>query len=257
MDRSFLSQPEVIAASRAFVCVRLATYENADEAKFLKGITPTRSGELENSVFCIMSPDGKNKLVRGARGIGHVYSDARDMANGMAKIADKYTPTGSPTAIPFVTNARLALDISAADNQPLVVVIAKDEAVRTRLINQVSTLAWGDDFVGRFIYAKSTAADLASVDGVKIESGVLVLAPDKFGQKGNVLSQVDAGASAAEIAGAFRKALAQYKPDAKTFQNHVREGQRQGVFWETQIPVSDPHEQAARDRGRKLFSPKD
>ena len=36
MDRSFLSRPEVIAASEAFVCVRLTSYENADEMAFLK-----------------------------------------------------------------------------------------------------------------------------------------------------------------------------------------------------------------------------
>ena len=39
MDKSFLSQSEVIAASRKFVCIRLATYENAEEAKFLKSIS--------------------------------------------------------------------------------------------------------------------------------------------------------------------------------------------------------------------------
>jgi hypothetical protein len=257
MDRSFLSQPEVIAASRAFVCVRLATYENADEAKFLKGITPTRSSELENSVFCLMSPDGKDKLVRGARSMRSIYSDAADMAEGMNRVAVKYATKGSPLALPLVTNVRLAIDIAAADNQPLVVVVAKDEAVRTRLIDQMSKLAWTDDFIGRFIYVKGSAGELAHIEGVKIESGVLVMSPDKFGQRGSVLNQVEAGASAAEISDAFRKALTQFKPETKTFQNHVREGQRQGIFWDTHIPVTDPQENAARERGRKLYTPKD
>jgi hypothetical protein len=257
MDRSFLSQPEVIAASRAFVCVRLATYEDADEAKFLKGITPTRSGELENSVFCLMSPDGKDKLVRGARSMRQIYSDAADMAEGMNRVALKYATKSSPSALPLATNVRLAIDIAAADNQPLVVVVAKDEAVRTRLIDQSSKLAWTDDFIGRFIYAKGSVAEMAIVEGATSESGVFVISPDKFGQKGNVLSQVEAGASIAEIADAFRKALTQFKPETKTFQNHVREGQRQGIFWDSQVPVTDPQEQAARERGRKLYTPKD
>src|SRR5262249_42122545 len=158
--------------------------------KFLRGITPTRSGELENSVFCIMSPDGKNKLVRGARSMRQIYSDAADMAEGMKRVADKCTVSGSPSALPLVTNVCLAIDIAAADSQPLVVVVAKDEAGRARLTKQVSALAWGDDFIGRFVYVKATAADWSNVEGAKIESGVLVLAPDKFGQKGRVLSQV-------------------------------------------------------------------
>ena len=38
MDRSFLADQDVIAASRKFVCIRLATYENADENEVLKGV---------------------------------------------------------------------------------------------------------------------------------------------------------------------------------------------------------------------------
>ena len=47
MDRSYLSDPAVVAASRSFVCVRLLTYENAREAELLRGIFRGRSGELE------------------------------------------------------------------------------------------------------------------------------------------------------------------------------------------------------------------
>ena len=36
MDRSFLSDSAIIEASREFVCVRLATYEDKDEGKFLE-----------------------------------------------------------------------------------------------------------------------------------------------------------------------------------------------------------------------------
>ena len=36
MDRSYLSQQDVIAASRPFICVRLTTYESKEEGAFLK-----------------------------------------------------------------------------------------------------------------------------------------------------------------------------------------------------------------------------
>ena len=67
MDGSFLSQPKVVAAARQFVCVRLTTYENKAEAGFLKAICPTGSGELENTVFTILAPDGKRQLARASR----------------------------------------------------------------------------------------------------------------------------------------------------------------------------------------------
>jgi hypothetical protein len=256
MDRSFLSQPEVIAASRAFVCVRLATYEDPFEAKLLQGIARTGSGELENTAFCLMSPDGKTKLIRGARGIERVYSTPKAMVDGMARIVAEYQPKSVPAALPLAANARLALDIAAADDQPLVVILGKDEASRARLKERVAALAWKDGFIGRFVYTSAWAKELAGVEGMKIESGVIVIRPDKFGMKGNAIAQVEAGATTNQIAETLRKAIAEFKPESKTFQSHVREGQRQGVFWETQIPVSDPMERAARERGRKGNLPK-
>src|SRR5947209_3773331 len=90
MDRSFLSQPEVITASRRFVCIRLATYENAEEGSLLKSLVRTRSGELENSVFAILAPDGQRRLIRAARSPKDAYRVAAQMGAGMNRIADGY-----------------------------------------------------------------------------------------------------------------------------------------------------------------------
>ncbi|MBY0231652.1 MAG: thioredoxin family protein [Gemmataceae bacterium] len=57
MDRSFLSRPEVVKASRSHVCGRLATYEDEVEGFFLWSLAKTGSGKLENSVFAILAPD--------------------------------------------------------------------------------------------------------------------------------------------------------------------------------------------------------
>ena len=58
----------MIAASRKFVCVRLATYESKEEADLLTDIFVGRSGELENTTFVILAPDGKKRLTRAGRG---------------------------------------------------------------------------------------------------------------------------------------------------------------------------------------------
>ena len=255
MDRSFLSRPEVVAASRAFVCVRLATYEDADEARFLKEFLRTRSGEVENSVFGLLAPDGATKLTRAARGTGQVYSDAAAMAADMKRVAGRYSPKAAIDSLPLVAGPRLALDVAAADGRPLVVILGKDGPARRRLVEAVAKLAWTEELVGRFTYTEGEVKDLPGVSGIALEAGVVVVAPDTFGQKGTVLRQVVADAPAEKIAEALRAAADEYKAPAKAFRTHVQEGHRQGVYWDTRVPVTDPMEHAARERGRRVAQP--
>src|SRR4051794_13529150 len=107
MDRSFLSKPHVVAASRAFVCVRLATYEDPTEASWLKDFTRTGSGQLENTVFGILAPDGNKKLGRSSRGINHLYSGADQFADALTKISAMYPTTTAPARLPLVASVRL------------------------------------------------------------------------------------------------------------------------------------------------------
>jgi hypothetical protein len=252
MDRSFLSQPEVVAAARSFVCVRLMTYENSAEGEFLKAFNVTRSGELENTVFAILAADGVRPLVRASRSAKGAFHDAAQMAETMTKIA-KANP-GRPDAsglpeLPTVETVRLALDVASCDNLPLVVVVAADDAVRRDLVERLRPLAWGEKFVGRFIYATAVGAnDLAAVEGDKPMAGVFVVQPSKFGLSGKVITGVGASASVAEVAGCLASGLAGFTKDDKTFASHVQAGKRQGVLWETKIPVTDPMEQRARAR---------
>src|SRR3954453_12389016 len=122
MDRSFLSRPEVIAASEAFVCVRLTSYENADEMAFLKDMYVGRSGEVENTTFTILSPDGKRELVRTGRSTRRLFSDAADIASRMKKIAATFKASdGGDAPLPTFSNPKLALNVASADNLPLVI----------------------------------------------------------------------------------------------------------------------------------------
>jgi hypothetical protein len=255
MDRSFLSQPEVIAGSREFVCVRLATYEDPVEAKFIQGLVRTRSGELENTAFALLAPDGKTKLSRSARGPEQVYADAAALAADMRRVVGRYSPKAALTTLPLAANPRLGLDVAAADGLPLVVIVGKDAAARQRSLERVTRLAWTDEFIGRFVYAEGDTKEVLGVSRITVDVGVVVIAPDRFGQKGTVLRQVGAEAAAEKVAEALRAAANEYKVPAKTFENHVREGQRLGVFWETRVPVTDPWEYAARERGRRVAQP--
>jgi hypothetical protein len=251
MDRSFLSQPEVIAASRPFVCVRLATYEDEAEGTFLKSLMHTRSGELENSVFCIFAPDGKERLVRAGRSMKSVYADAHAMADGLHKVMEKYQPKAALAALPLVADVRLAIDVAASDNQPLVVILAKTNEQRQRVENAVAELAWDKEFIGRFVYVSANdPKSLAAVSGVQADSVLLAVQPDKFGQSGKVLAQTT-DADVEKLRDTLRAGAKAFARESKLFSAHVGEGHRAGVFWETKTPVTDPQEAAARERGRR------
>jgi hypothetical protein len=233
MDRSFLSRAEVIDASRAFVCVRLTTYENADEMAFLKDLFVGRSGEVENTTFTVLAPDGKRELLRTSRGPEHLFRDAADMAARLRKIAAGYGATADGTTLPLVSDVRLGLNVASADGLPLVVLLGEvDEKA-------IAKLAWSADWRGRFVYAKAE-----KLEGVKRASGLVVLGPEKFGRSGTVLAQGPAG----DAQKLYTAALKAWKPAAKTFGGHVRDGRREGVFWETKAPVTDPMEARARRR---------
>ncbi len=253
MDRSYLSRPEVIAAARPFVCIRLSTYENKEEAALLTSLVRTRSGELENTVFAILSPDGKRSLVRAGRSARGSFRDAAALAAALERIAGDHPGTKKPWSppLPAVASVRLALNVAACDNQPLVVVLA-DKARRGPLEARLVKLAWGEQFSGRFIWAStSERGDLKAVAGVPPRACLLVVGSDRFGGKGQVLAHARVDASDADLARVLEQGAARHERADKTFRSHVREGQQLGVFWEPLLPVTDPMEQQARERGRK------
>ena len=193
MDRSFLSDKGIIRASRNFVCARLATYESKEEAEYLSGIF-TRRGQLENTVFCIMSPDGKDKLVSSGRSPGWVFPGSedqamRDMEKKMDEIVSRYSvkkeSRSSLPGLPVLPNFRLALNVAACDNLPLVATVARSKKSREKLQKQVKELAWSKEFIGRFIYVSvGAASELKKVKGLEKKEGLFVIAPDTFGQAG-------------------------------------------------------------------------
>jgi hypothetical protein len=252
MDRSFLSRPEVIRASTLFVSVRLLSYEDADEMKFLKSVFVGRSGEAENTVFTLFSPDGSKTLVRARRSMRQGFDDAADLAATMERIGKQFTVKDAAEApLPLVANLRLGVNVAACDNQLLVVLLGEEKA-RQGLEAKVAALAWSPEWRGRFVYATAdTAKDLATIEGVEVNAGVLVVAPETFGRKGKVIAQAKSDTSAEALAKLFAVAMKKWRPQEKTFRDHVRAGHMQGVFWETKTPVTDPQEAQARARGRQ------
>lgn len=244
MDRSFLFQTPVIEAAKRFVCIRLATYEDADEAALVKSLGGTQSGEVENSIFAILSPDGKTQLVRAGR--APKFRDADALAKAMHKIASDYPEQTSLThpALPTAASVRLAINLAACERLPLVVVHSTNPERLAALEAKVAKLAWSDEFRGRFLYAKTAvASDLANVSGS--DEGVLIVRPESFGRKASVLAKASADATSATLGQLLRDSASPIA-DGLTYRDIVRDGRRTGVFWQTVVPVTDPLERKVR-----------
>jgi len=241
MDRSYLSHAGVIAASREFVCIRPLTYESAIEAPFLESLFRGRSGNLENTVFAMLGPDAKTRLCRTGRSPGFAFRSPDQMAAAMKQILRKFPSTKTaPRPLPLLPNVRLGLNVSSCDNTPLAIIYSPDQAVRTKLQQQLATLAWDKNHIGQIQFCVATRAEeLKSLAGKTQKPGILIVQPGTYGNNGQLVSAVDPDTTPAELGDAIDFALLVSEFQQKTMRQHIVRGQQLGVNWKTAIPVTD------------------
>ncbi len=224
----------MIDASRAFICIRPATYENAAEVKYLEGIFKGRAGTLENTVFALLTPDGKTYLARPGRSPQFAFRGPTEMAEAMQQIAKKYPSQGEPTAVPAMHDFRLSLNTAACDSMPLVVAVGGGEA-------QLATLAWSAELLGKYAYAPiSTEAELQRA-GIAAKPGIYAIEPDAFGQKGAVLAQWPLTADTTTLTKGLLEAQKRHKGEGKDPRQHISQGTQLGVIWKSLLPNTDPN----------------
>lgn len=252
MDRSFLSGDRLIKASRDFVCIRTATYEDKEEAAFLKKTFASRPGAtLRNFGFCILSPDGRQKLRRSDRGPNFVYANSAAMAADLRKISAQYrsktTGNESKPKLPQMKDVRLGINVASCDGLPAVVVVGKNQQEVDQYKAKLSGVIWGEDLAGKFIYSStSNSNDLRIVSGAAAKTGILIIRPDTFGIKGQLITAIDPNVSDEELKTSLAYAANTFRRNSKTHGTHVRNGRRTDTFWETEVPVPDRN----RFRGR-------
>lgn len=252
MDGSFLSDERVVAASRDFVCIRLATYEDKAESTFLAHLFRGRSGELENTVFAILAPDGKTRLTRTGRSPHFAFSDAKEMAEFMIQTAARYPRRQwqTPEPLPTMNGLDVALNVAACDGLQLVVTVSAHHEELQELNARVAECAWQSEIAGQFVYASAGPAELTPVSGVSIKEGVLVVAPDDFGISGEAIAQMDASASQSSIETALRSALSSRVLLTRNYPQHIQTGVQMGIDWKTEVPVTDQQANWAKSRYR-------
>ena len=264
MDRSFLSDANVVAASRNFVCIRLLTYEDQAEADFMKSIYTGKSGQLENTTFAILSPDGKKPLTAVGRAPFHEYRGSRDMASGMNKIAENYQ--GASEAVftdpnlPLTSTLDLALNVAASDNLPLIVLVGDDQESIDRLSENLLPLVWSESIAGQFAYTTVleetelepiTGLEPANNEGKNKQSGrILIVEPGQFGVSGRVLKQFNAMKQSDEMRAELLKVVADFPHQRKDHGSHVQAGIKLGIDWKSKIAETDQESLRARKRAR-------
>jgi hypothetical protein len=253
MDRSYLSDPDVAAASRNFICVRLVTYEDIAEMEFMKSIyffrTPTK-----NSLFAILDPQAKKHLVSPGRSMRVTFKDAAQMASKMNEIAESFpdkAPAPTKLGLPYLKDVRVAMNVAACDSQCLVVLYAPKATERKKLESMLVLLAWHEDLVGEFLYATTDQlSDLANISESGAAAGLLIVRPDAYGLKGRQVAFVAQGAALADARATLVAAATANRMGSKDSKRHIGRGRRQGVKWEPLVEDSGLKKDRRRRRRR-------
>jgi hypothetical protein len=223
----------VIDASRAFICIRPATFEDAAEAKYLEAMFKGRAGTLENTVFAMLSPDAKSYLVRPGRSPQMFYRTPSEMAAAMKTLAAKYEPKGEPNTIPAMRDFRLALNTAAADSMPLVVAVGGGEATLARL-------AWSPELLGKWAYAPVAKEAELKTAGIVGGAGIYAIEPDTYGLKGTVLTKWALDTDVKTIIKGLQEAQKRHNGQGKDPREHIDNGIQKGILWKSAVPNTDP-----------------
>ena len=273
MDRSLLFDAQVIEAAKSYVCIRLATYEDTEEAKYLRSLVRGRtySGDLENTVFVLLEPDGKTQLSRVDRSPHMIYGSAHRLASSMRKIATRFSvkKRTSEVRVPQMKDFRLALNVSACDGLPLVVGYGKNEKELKDISSQLATLAFTPDLAGKLhFYVTKDKEELGAIQGFAGESGFYLLGANEFGDRANLAeciplpaksttgtAKTDSQRNSKSKPLALRDALFEYTMfldrEQKSHRQHVETGLKAGVDWKTEVPVTDKMSLRAIERANR------
>ena len=214
----------------------------------LLGVT---DGTLPNTVFCLLSPDGKTKLTRPTRGPS-IFRTPENMAVQMKRLASRYkpaVPNSFVAPVPLVDRVDLAMNVAASDNRPLVVFYHPSSADLKMLVESSRPIVWDAELAGQFMYAAtSSKEDLKAMVNASGDAGVYIVEPDEYGVSGKIVRHVEWDEVADSLNRELLRALVKFEPFQKNHQQHIRDGYVFGIEWETIVPESDPMSVQAKRR---------
>lgn len=243
--------------------MRLASYEDFEERDYLTSIYRGRTGQLNNTTFALLAPDGKTLLARSGRGpsflidmphspdIPATAEQTRAFALELDRLMLEFEPTAAIASLPQAMDFRRALNIAACDNQPLVVAYAKSEKERVQVEKRLAEIAWSEAFIGRLQYILVEDREELVGLGALPEGGFLaVVQPGSFGLDGTILKKTSTKASGAALQEFLRTGIASFTRKGLSRREHHDRGRKAGAQWETVTPVTDEGGGGRRDPRR-------
>ena len=242
------STKEFIEASRAFVCVRIETYENKENEEMIRSLL---NGRYANTAFCMFDPQGTRRLSRTGRSptqvIGRHGSDSNVVViKEMEKIAARYKSNDAKDTDAILQDFLSfgqALNVASAD-QRLLVFVDADQAGIEKLKPNLQKLFADKDVIGRFHLDFKGDEDSEWSKAIKDsenEPGINFIQAGKFGLEGSVVKRLSLDSSLTELKDNL---LAENKTfssteERKDYGKHVMEGNRKGIKYESEIPYGE------------------
>ena len=231
------SDPDVIKASRKFICVRIESYESEENQKIVRSHL---GGRFENTAFCVIAPDGQKRLTRSGRGPLHISQNFDDIA----VIADRYKSRGDMlnSRIPDFNSFALALNVSSADQKILLLIAGNEEEI-TAAGKRIRSVAWDENVVGRFNYDFESDSDswVAPISSKSKRSGFYIVRPGEFGLEGEIVKSLPLNTSKETLLQEMTVANRDYakRTKKKVYSSHVVEGRKQGKRIEMAMPFGE------------------
>ena len=196
-------------------------------------------GRFENTAFCLLAPDGKERLsgtgrspsmgLRAGSPRGDIDHQKDVIISSMEKVAEKYNSKGDAkdTVIQDFHSFRQALNVASGDQRLLVFSTGK-----------IANVFADPDVIGRYHWdTANPEADSGwdkIIDGEKSKNGIFIIQCDTFGQNGKVLAQLPLDTKADALKAALTKANNQFAEaeQRKVYSEHVAKGRRNNIFFQ-------------------------
>ncbi|MGJ8673268.1 hypothetical protein [Rubritalea sp.] len=231
---------DFVALSRKFVCLRLETYESEENQKRVREVL---DGNIANTSFVILSPDGESQLSRGSRSPTMSFSSQKkedsaklaDVIEASEKILSKYPPRGNEkdARSPDFYSFKQALNVSSADQRLLVLTVAP---MNQRDVAQQALMPVANDpeVRGKFHYdtAENSDAEWGNVvTGVQAKTGYFVIHAGEFGLKGKVVGHFPLGSNQAKMQSSLLTLNEAFKAqeEPKDYRQHLTKGRQMKI----------------------------
>ena len=215
------------------------------------------NGRFENTAFCILAPDGEERLTGSSRSPAMVLGSSgrgpqaapgssNDVVDGMNQIARSYRPKGvdeQMTLQDFHT-FRQALNVASGD-QRLLLFVAAPDSEKSRIRKVLQPIFASGEFTGRYHLDFGSSATDANwsdvIEKTSAKTGYVIIRADEFGQTGEVMGQLPLTASAENLKTALLAANERFAEteERKVYSEHVQEGRREDIFFEGGMPYGE------------------